>query len=72
MREHVEGNDVKKGNIPSQQEITGSVIIVSFLEVGEIGTQWRMRELLSEEVDFVQEQNLSWGLRTSIERGARR
>ena len=50
-------------NAPIEEVVTGGVIIVASCVVGEIIAKRRTRELLSEEVNFVEEENLRvWGI----------
>lgn len=41
-----------------QQVITSCIIVVAAIIIGKIVAQWGMRELLSEEINLVQEQDL--------------
>ena len=43
---------------PVEKVITCCVIVVASSEVREVVFEWRTRQLFSEEIDFIQEQNL--------------
>lgn len=44
-----------------EQVLAGSVIVVAAVEVGEVVTERRARQFLSEEINFVQEKDLRGG-----------
>ena len=41
-----------------EQVFTGGIIVVASPKVGEVVSEWRAGQLLSEEVDFVEEEDL--------------
>lgn len=45
-----------------EQVLAGSVIVVATVEVGEVVTERRARQFLSEEINFVQEKDLRAGV----------
>lgn len=43
---------------PVEEVITGCVVVTASSVISEVILEWRLRQLLGKEIDFIQEQNL--------------